>query len=51
MKHGLLQVAMKPFMADHVVIPITQARKLVPLATPYWGGWPAADNNYFHPPI
>ena len=42
--------AMKLFMADQVVIPITQARKLVPFVTTYWAGWPTAENNYFHPP-
>ena len=42
--------AMKLFMDDQVVIPITQARKLVPFITTYWEGWPTAKNNYFHPP-
>ena len=45
--------AMQLFMADQVVIPITEARKLVPFVTTYWDyweGWPTAENNYFHPP-
>jgi len=46
----LVAEAMKLFMDDQVVIPVTQARKLVPFVTTYWEGWPTAKNNYFHPP-
>ena len=42
--------AMQLFMADQVVIPITQARKLIPFVTTYWEGWPTEKNNYHHPP-
>ena len=37
------------FMDEQVVIPISQARKLVPFDTTYWVGWPTAKNNYNHP--
>ena len=47
----LVAEAMKIFMTEQVVIPITQARKLIPFVTTYWEGWPTAkDNNYHHPP-
>ena len=41
--------AMKIFMNQQVVIPITQARKLVPFDTTYWVGWPTEENNFNHP--
>lgn len=31
------------------IIPLTQAKKLVPFDTTYWIGWPSAENNYNHP--
>ena len=31
------------------VIPITQAKKIIPFNTTYWTGWPTAD-AYIHPP-
>ena len=31
------------------VIPITQARKLVPFDTKYWKGWPTSSNPYMSP--
>jgi len=34
---------------DLPMIPITQARKLIPFDTTYWTGWPTAKNNYNHP--
>ena len=45
----LVAEAMAIFMAEQVVIPITQARKLVPFDTTYWTGWPTEQNNYNHP--
>jgi peptide/nickel transport system substrate-binding protein len=30
------------------VIPITQAKKLIPFNNTYWTNWPSADNNYLH---
>jgi len=41
--------AMEIFMNQQVVIPITQARKLVPFDTTYWVGWPTEENNFNHP--
>jgi peptide/nickel transport system substrate-binding protein len=32
------------------VIPITQAKKIIPFNNTYWTGWPTADNAYIHPP-
>ena len=32
------------------VIPITQAKKIIPFDTTYWTGWPTFDNQYIHPP-
>ena len=32
-----------------VIIPLTQAKKLVPFDTTYWTGWPTAENTYIHP--
>lgn len=32
------------------VIPITQAKKIIPFDTTYWTGWPTYDNQYIHPP-
>ena len=35
--------------ANQVVVPISQAKKLIPFDTTYWTGWPTATNNYNHP--
>jgi peptide/nickel transport system substrate-binding protein len=32
------------------VIPITQAKKIIPFDTTYWTGWPTAEDDYIHPP-
>jgi peptide/nickel transport system substrate-binding protein len=42
--------AMRIWMAELPVIPITQAKKIIPFDTTYWTGWPTAENNYMHPP-
>jgi peptide/nickel transport system substrate-binding protein len=42
--------AMDIWMAELPVIPITQAKKIIPFDTTYWTGWPTADNPYIHPP-
>ncbi len=42
--------AMDLWMAELPVIPITQAKKIIPFNTTYWTGWPTADNPYIHPP-
>jgi peptide/nickel transport system substrate-binding protein len=38
--------AMGIYYAELPTIPITQARKLIPLNTTYWTNWPSAENNY-----
>jgi peptide/nickel transport system substrate-binding protein len=42
--------AMDYWMAELPVIPITQAKKIIPFDTTYWTGWPTAANPYIHPP-
>jgi len=43
--------AMELWMAELPVIPITQAKKIIPFDTTYWTGWPTFyDNHYVHPP-
>ncbi|HXF61028.1 MAG TPA: ABC transporter substrate-binding protein [Caldilineaceae bacterium] len=42
--------AMDLWMAELPVIPITQAKKIIPFDTTYWRGWPTAENDYLHPP-
>ena len=32
------------------VIPITQAKKIIPFDTTYWTGWPTFEDDYIHPP-
>lgn len=41
--------AMDIYMKDLPVIPITQAKKLIPLNTTYWKGWPTADDPWNSP--
>ena len=38
------------YMAELPIIPITQAKKIIPFDTTYWTGWPTAENDYIHPP-
>ena len=38
------------YMDELPVIPITQAKKIIPFDTTYWTGWPTFDNQYVHPP-
>jgi peptide/nickel transport system substrate-binding protein len=38
--------AMSLYYSELPTIPITQARKLIPLNTTYWTNWPTAENNY-----
>ncbi|MCS7220432.1 MAG: ABC transporter substrate-binding protein [Anaerolineae bacterium] len=42
--------AMELWLKELPVIPITQARKIIPFDTTYWTNWPTAKNNYMHPP-
>ncbi len=45
---GLFEQAMTIWMDELPVIPITQAKKLIPFDTTYWKGWPDSKNNYLH---
>ena len=42
--------AMDIWFDELPVIPITQAKKIIPFNTTYWTGWPTAEQNYIHPP-
>lgn len=42
--------ATKIWFEELPVIPITQAKKIIPFDTTYWTGWPTAENDYIHPP-
>jgi peptide/nickel transport system substrate-binding protein len=43
--------AMAIWFDELPVIPITQAKKIIPFDTTYWTGWPTYyDNQYIHPP-
>jgi peptide/nickel transport system substrate-binding protein len=42
--------AMDLWLAELPVIPITQAKKIIPFDTTYWRGWPTAADDYLHPP-
>ncbi len=42
--------AMTYWMEELPVIPITEARKIIPFNNTYWTNWPTADNPYIHPP-
>ena len=46
----LFNQAMKIWEKDLPVIPITQAKKIIPFDIKYWKGWPTADDDYIHPP-
>lgn len=46
----LFNQAMKIWEKDLPVIPITQAKKIIPFDNKYWTGWPTADDDYVHPP-
>ena len=38
------------FFEELPIIPITQAKKIIPFDTTYWTGWPTFENDYIHPP-
>jgi peptide/nickel transport system substrate-binding protein len=46
---GLVVEAYKYLYDETVIIPLTQAKKLVPFDTTYWTGWPTNDNAYIQP--
>jgi peptide/nickel transport system substrate-binding protein len=48
--NDLFVQAMTIWMDELPVIPVTQAKKIIPFNTTYWKGWPSATNNYVHPP-
>ena len=46
----LFNQAMTIYMEELPVIPVTQAKKIIPFDTTYWTNWPTYDNQYIHPP-
>jgi peptide/nickel transport system substrate-binding protein len=42
--------AMDIWLDELPVIPVTQAKKIIPFNQTYWKGWPSADNKFIHPP-
>jgi peptide/nickel transport system substrate-binding protein len=42
--------AMDIWFDELPVIPVTQAKKIIPFNNTYWTGWPTAENAYIHPP-
>ncbi|MBK8050915.1 MAG: hypothetical protein IPK16_29720 [Anaerolineales bacterium] len=46
----LFNQAMTIWEEELPVIPITQAKKIIPFDTTYWTNWPTYDNQYIHPP-
>ncbi len=42
--------AMKLWMDELPLLPVTQAKKIIPFNTTYWTNWPTAENPYIHPP-
>ena len=42
--------AMGIWMDELPIIPVTQAKKIMPFSNTYWTNWPTADNPYIHPP-
>jgi len=46
----LFNKAMAIWMNDLPILPITQAKKILPFNETYWTNWPNADNPYIHPP-
>lgn len=43
--------AMKIWLDELPIIPVTQAKKLLPFNPTFWTGWPTSENNYQHPCI
>jgi peptide/nickel transport system substrate-binding protein len=46
----LFNQAMAIYFEELPVIPVTQAKKIIPFDTTYWTGWPTFDDQYIHPP-
>ncbi len=47
---GLFDEAMEIYIDELPVIPVTQAKKIIPFDTTYWTGWPTFEDDYIHPP-
>ena len=47
---NLYVLAMEVWLGELPIIPLVQARKMMPFNTTYWTGWPTVENNYIHPP-
>jgi len=47
---GLFDEAMKIYIDELPVIPVTQAKKIIPFDTTYWTGWPTFEEDFIHPP-
>jgi peptide/nickel transport system substrate-binding protein len=41
--------AMEIWLDELPIIPVTQAKKLLPFDDTYWTGWPRSTNRYMHP--
>jgi peptide/nickel transport system substrate-binding protein len=37
------------FLDELPILPVTQAKKLIPFDTTYWQGWPTEEENFIHP--
>ncbi|WP_420640742.1 ABC transporter substrate-binding protein [Candidatus Leptofilum sp.] len=48
--NDLFVQAAEIYMDELPVIPVTQAKKIIPFNTTYWTNWPSSDNPYIHPP-
>jgi peptide/nickel transport system substrate-binding protein len=42
--------ASRIFFEELPIIPVTQAKKIIPFDTTYWTGWPTFEDDYIHPP-
>lgn len=42
--------AMDVWLDELPIIPLTQARRIIPFNSTYWTNWPTAKNNYVQPP-
>ncbi len=47
--NDLFVSAMEIWLSELPIIPITQAKKLLPFDETYWSGWPRSTNTYMHP--
>ena len=47
---GLFVEAMDIWLEELPVIPISEAKKIIPFSNTYWTNWPTAENAYIHPP-